>query len=114
MTTVVEPERPPRRGPGKRLVLVVIGVILAIALIILGATSIGGNGNVPLNNPANPEIHSATTAQELWQDTDGQMAAFIAGVGTGGTLTGVGRVWKRRRPAGVLPPTAVPKRSPRG
>jgi len=51
------------------------------------------------SNPANPEIHSATTAQELWQDTDGQMAAFVSGVGTGGTLTGVGRVWKHRRPA---------------
>jgi len=50
------------------------------------------------SNPANPEIHSVTTAEELWQDTDGQMAAFIAGVGTGGTMTGVGRVWKRRRP----------------
>jgi cysteine synthase A len=50
------------------------------------------------NNPANPEIHSATTAEELWQDTDGLMAAFVAGVGTGGTLTGVGRVWKHRRP----------------
>jgi cysteine synthase A len=50
-------------------------------------------------NPANPEIHAATTAQELWEDTDGRMDAFIAGVGTGGTLTGVGRVWKRRRPA---------------
>ena len=51
------------------------------------------------SNPANPEVHSATTAQELWQDTDGQMAAFVAGVGTGGTLTGVGRVWKQRRPS---------------
>ena len=50
------------------------------------------------SNPANPEIHEATTAQELWQDTDGQMAVFLAGVGTGGTLTGVGRFWKRRRP----------------
>ena len=50
------------------------------------------------SNPANPEIHSTTTAQELWQDTDGRMAAFVAGVGTGGTLTGVGRVWKHRRP----------------
>lgn len=50
------------------------------------------------SNPANPEIHSTTTAHELWQDTDGQMAAFIAGVGTGGTMTGVGRVWKKRRP----------------
>jgi cysteine synthase A len=51
------------------------------------------------SNPANPEIHSATTAQELWRDTDGRMAVFIAGVGTGGTLTGVGRVWKERRPS---------------
>jgi len=50
-------------------------------------------------NPANPEIHSATTAHELWQDTDGRMAAFVAGVGTGGTLTGVGQVWKKRRPS---------------
>ncbi len=50
------------------------------------------------SNPANPEIHSMTTAQELWQDTDGRMAVFIAGVGTGGTLTGVGRAWKHRRP----------------
>ncbi len=51
------------------------------------------------SNPANPEIHSRTTAEELWQDTDGQMAALIAGVGTGGTITGIGRVWKKRRPA---------------
>jgi cysteine synthase A len=51
------------------------------------------------SNPANPEIHSATTAQELWQDTDGRMDAFVAGVGTGGTLTGVGRIWKNRRPS---------------
>lgn len=50
------------------------------------------------SNPANPEIHSSTTAEELWRDTDGRMAAFVAGVGTGGTLTGVGRVWKQRRP----------------
>lgn len=50
------------------------------------------------SNPANPEIHATTTAEELWRDTDGQMAAFVAGVGTGGTLTGVGRVWKHRRP----------------
>ncbi len=54
------------------------------------------------NNPANPEIHDRTTAEELWRDTDGQMDVFVAGVGTGGTLTGVGRVWKRRRPATLL------------
>jgi cysteine synthase A len=50
------------------------------------------------DNPANPEVHEASTAHELWQDTDGQMDVFVAGVGTGGTLTGVGRYWKHRRP----------------
>jgi len=50
-------------------------------------------------NPANPAIHAATTAEELWRDTDGAMDIFVAGVGTGGTLTGVGRVWKPRKPA---------------
>jgi cysteine synthase A len=50
-------------------------------------------------NPANPAIHAATTAEELWRDTDGTMDVFVAGVGTGGTLTGVGRVWKPRKPA---------------
>ena len=49
-------------------------------------------------NPANPAIHAATTAEELWRDTDGRMDVFVAGVGTGGTVTGVGRVWKARRP----------------
>ncbi len=59
------------------------------------------NAVVPgqFSNPANPDIHATTTAEELWRDTDGQMAAFVAGVGTGGTLTGVGRVWKKRRPS---------------
>jgi cysteine synthase A len=50
-------------------------------------------------NPANPEIHAATTAEELWRDTDGEMDIFVAGVGTGGTITGVARVWKARKPA---------------
>jgi cysteine synthase A len=49
-------------------------------------------------NPANPAIHEATTAEELWRDTEGKMDIFVAGVGTGGTLTGVGRVWKARKP----------------
>ena len=47
-------------------------------------------------NPANPEIHRKTTAEEIWNDTDGQVAAFVAGVGTGGTITGVGEVLKSR------------------
>jgi cysteine synthase A len=49
-------------------------------------------------NPANPEIHERTTAEELWRDTDGAMDIFVAGVGTGGTVTGVGRVWRARKP----------------
>ncbi|MDR2739114.1 MAG: cysteine synthase A [Treponema sp.] len=50
------------------------------------------------NNPANPEIHRTTTAEEIWRDTEGQVAAFVAGVGTGGTVTGVGEVLKAKNP----------------
>ena len=50
-------------------------------------------------NPANPEIHRKTTAQEIWQDTDGKVDYFIAGVGTGGTITGIGEVLKKRKPS---------------
>jgi cysteine synthase A len=49
-------------------------------------------------NPANPDVHERTTAIEIWEDTDGVVDAFIAGVGTGGTITGVGRFLKARRP----------------
>ncbi len=50
------------------------------------------------SNPANPEIHALTTAEEIWADTDGQADIFVAGVGTGGTLTGVARTIKPRKP----------------
>ena len=51
------------------------------------------------DNPANPEIHRQTTAEEIWRDTDGNVDIFVAGVGTGGTLSGVGEVLKNRKPA---------------
>lgn len=50
-------------------------------------------------NPANPEVHRQTTAEEVWADTDGQVDIFVAGVGTGGTVTGVGEVLKAKKPS---------------
>lgn len=62
------------------------------------AKELGAKAFVPqqFENPANPEIHRKTTAEEIWADTEGRVDAFVAGVGTGGTLTGVGEVLKSR------------------
>ncbi|RCX17259.1 cysteine synthase [Anaerobacterium chartisolvens] len=62
-------------------------------------------------NPANPEIHRRTTAEEIWRDTDGEVDIFIGGVGTGGTITGVGEVLKQRKP-GVQIIAVEPNDSP--
>jgi len=62
-------------------------------------------------NPANPEVHRLTTAEEIWDDTAGEVDVFVAGVGTGGTLTGVGRILKERRP-GVRVVAVEPTDSP--
>ena len=62
-------------------------------------------------NPANPAIHEKTTAEEVWADTDGKVDIFVAGIGTGGTITGVGRVLKARKP-GVQIVGVEPKDSP--
>ncbi|MDO8736177.1 MAG: cysteine synthase A [Thermoleophilia bacterium] len=72
-----------------------------------------GDAYVPqqFKNPANPEIHRRTTAEEIWRDTDGDVDIFVAGVGTGGTITGTGEVLRERKPSVQL--VAVePKASP--
>jgi cysteine synthase len=71
------------------------------------------NGWMPqqFKNPANPEIHAKTTAEEVWDDTEGKVDIFVSAVGTGGTCTGVGEVLKKRKP-GVKIVAVEPKDSP--
>lgn len=76
------------------------GAICKVNEIITNETSY-----LPMNqfsNPANPEIHEKTTGPEIWEDTDGKVEVFVAGVGTGGTLTGVSRFLKKKNPNIVI------------
>ncbi|HYP49094.1 MAG TPA: cysteine synthase A, partial [Thermoleophilaceae bacterium] len=72
-----------------------------------------GNCFIPdqFSNPANPEVHRRTTAEEIWRDTDGRIDAFVAGVGTGGTITGCGERLKERNPD-LLVVAVAPASSP--
>lgn len=63
-------------------------------------------------NPANPAIHEATTAVEIWDDTDGKMDIFISGVGTGGTITGVSRYFKKTKGKNIISVAVEPSHSP--
>jgi len=64
------------------------------------------------DNPANPAIHEKTTGPEIWDDTDGRVDVFVAGVGTGGTLTGVSRYIKNTRGKKILTVAVEPTHSP--
>jgi cysteine synthase A len=102
---------PDTMSPERRVVLRALGAKLVLTE---GAKGMRGavekaneiaadlaNAFIPqqFKNPANPEVHRRTTAEELWADTDGKIDALVAGVGTGGTITGVSQVIKPRRPS---------------
>src|SRR5210317_918234 len=73
-----------------------MGGAIAKAKQLIEEAGDGAFGPSQFDNPANPQVHRQTTAEEIWKDTDGEIAAFVAGVGTGGTITGVSEVLKSR------------------
>jgi cysteine synthase A len=101
------------RAYGAELVLTegALGMKGAVAKSEEIATERGGVLARQFANEANPEIHRRTTAEEIWKDTDGQVDIVIAGIGTGGTITGVGQVLKARKP-GVQMIAVEPAESP--
>ena len=103
MPDTMSPERRKiLRALGAEIVLTpgVEGMKGAIARAVeLKAANPGAFMPQQFDNPANPAAHRATTAEEIWRDTDGAVDYFVAGVGTGGTITGVADVLKARRPA---------------
>ena len=101
------------RAYGAELVLTegALGMKGAIAKSEEIAAERGGILAKQFANEANPEIHRKTTAEEIWKDTDGQVDIVVAGIGTGGTITGVGQVLKARKP-GVQMIAVEPAESP--
>ena len=101
------------RAYGAELVLTegALGMKGAVARSEEIAAERGGILAKQFANEANPEIHRKTTAEEIWKDTDGQVDIVVAGIGTGGTITGVGQVLKSRKP-GVQIIAVEPEESP--
>jgi cysteine synthase len=114
---------PESMSPERRAVLRALGAKLVLTdpskgmpAAVEKATEICGqvpNSFMPqqFRNPANPEVHRRTTAEEIWEDTDGRVDAIVAGVGTGGTITGVAQALKERKPgfrAIAVEPAASP------
>ncbi len=80
--------------PGEKLMRGAVDAATELLAKTPGAVMLG-----QFTNPANPEVHRKTTAPEIWEQTDGLIDVFVAGVGTGGTITGVGEELKKRRPS---------------